>query len=106
MEDKSPQAVITERALRVALSIAAAHDRDVESTELIYFGCNVTIRLHPFDIVARVSGRAGGFSSHADARRRKLDASRYLAAAGAPVISPSDKIAAGSHEEDRVLVSF
>lgn len=97
---------MTERALSAALSIAVAHDLDVASTELIYFGCNVTIRLHPFDIVARVSGRAGGFSSHADARRRKLNASRYLAAAGAPVISPSDKIAAGSHEEDRVLVSF
>ena len=106
MDDKSPQTVMTERALRAALSVAAAHGLEVESTQLIHFGCNVTIRLHPFDIVARVSGRAGGFSSHPAARQREMDISRHLAAAGAPIIAPSSMIAAGPHEEDGVIVSF
>ncbi|MGZ0190182.1 MAG: hypothetical protein ACKVH0_19640 [Alphaproteobacteria bacterium] len=64
------------------------------------------MRLHPLDIIARVSGNAGGFSSHAAARQRELEVSRYLAAKGAPVIPPSSAIAAGPFEEDGLIVSF
>jgi hypothetical protein len=106
MAEKTSKTTMIERAHRAALSVAATHNLDVESAELLHFGCNATIRLHPYNIVARVSGRAGGFSSHAGARQREMEVSRYLAAAGAPVISPSSTIAAGPHEEDGLIVSF
>ncbi len=106
MAEELSKTAMIERAHRAALSVAAAHGLDVERTELFHFGCNATIRPHPHKIIARVSGRAGGFSSHAAARQRELDVSRYLAAAGAPVIPPSSIIDAGPHEEDGVIVSF
>jgi thiamine kinase-like enzyme len=106
MDEQSPKTVKIERATRAALTVAGTLGLDVERAELIHYGCNATIRLHPFEIVARVSGNAGGFSSHAAARQRELDVSRYLATIGAPVIPPSSAIAAGPYEEDGLIVSF
>lgn len=106
MAEELSQTEMIERAHRAALSVATTQGLKVENAKLLHFGCNATIRLYPYDIVARVSGRAGGFSSHAAARQREIDVSRYLADAGAPVVSPSSMIDAGLHEEDGVIVSF
>ncbi|NKB21757.1 MAG: phosphotransferase [Alphaproteobacteria bacterium] len=97
---------LVERGERAALSIARAQRLEIEKTELIYFGCNVTIRLHPHNIVARFSGRAAKFSSHVAARTREMEVSRYLADADAPVVSPSNIIDAGPYEEEGLMISF
>ena len=99
-------APLIERGRLAALSIADSHGLKVENVELVHFGCNITYRMLPYDLVARVSGRAGKFSSHADARRREMEVSRYLAEAGAPVVSPSGILPAGPHEEDGLIISF
>jgi aminoglycoside phosphotransferase (APT) family kinase protein len=96
-----------EAARAAALAVARAHGLAVEDAELLHDGVNVVLHLPPAPVVARVAtltpllrpavGRHFG---------REVALAGALAAAGAPVVPPSDLLPPGPHEHGPVTLSF
>ena len=97
---------LLDRARRAACEVAAGLGLAVEPPELIAFASNVILRLPPHDLVARVSGEAAEIRAGTDGRAREIAVTRFLAAAGAPVVAPSELIDPGPHAHDGLHISF
>jgi phosphotransferase family enzyme len=94
-------------ARSAALAVAAAHGLVVEDAAVLHDGVNVVVHLRPAPVVARVAtltpllrpevGRHFG---------REVALAGALAAAGAPVVPPSDLLPAGPHRLGGLTLSF
>ncbi len=94
------------RTRRAAIDAAEALGLNIEAAELLAFQSNVLLRLHPHDLVARVSGEAAEIRSIDTGRAREIAVTRFLADAGAPVAPPSDLVDPGPYVRDGLTVTF
>jgi aminoglycoside phosphotransferase (APT) family kinase protein len=102
----NPREQMIERTRRAACAVASELGLTIDSAEVIAFQSSVILRLMPHNLIARVSGEAARIRPGADGRAREIEVTQYLAAAGAPVVSPSKLIDPGPHHRDGLTVTF
>lgn len=83
-------------AVDAAVEVARAHGLRCEAPVVLRDAWHVLVHLAPFPVVARVTSGAPGVDPQ-DVTR-ELDVARHLARAGAPTITPSDRLDPGPHE--------
>ena len=99
---------LIERGRLAALAVAEQHGLAVEDAEPLSLGSNVVLQLWPYDIVARVSGLQSQIlpGGEVEAAERELDAVRFLANAGAPVLPACQSVDPGPHRRNDLIVTF
>jgi Ser/Thr protein kinase RdoA (MazF antagonist) len=93
-------------ALNAAVAVARAHGLRCDDAVVLRDQLNVLVHLRPAPVVARVAGTIAAVRPGATWQRRELAITSHLAAAGAPVVAPSDELPPGPHEHDGRVVSF
>ncbi|CAA9251779.1 MAG: hypothetical protein AVDCRST_MAG57-2167 [uncultured Blastococcus sp.] len=93
--------------MTAARAVAAAHGLRRVEPQLLHDGVNVVLRLTPAPVVARVATltrlvRPDGLTPFT----REVSLATTLAAAGAPVLPPSDLLPPGPHRHEGVVLSF
>jgi phosphotransferase family enzyme len=91
----------------VAVAVAAEHGLRCDDPEPIGQSSNVLVHLRPAPVVARVMTATAAL--HSDVRgwlERELSVAGFAAAAGAPVVAPTDLLPPGPHERDGLWLSF
>ncbi|MBD2353141.1 aminoglycoside phosphotransferase family protein [Tolypothrix sp. FACHB-123] len=95
------------RAVAAAVSVASAYGIKVESPYVLNNAYSLRVYLHPAPIVARVSTLTPVLRSPIESwLEREISVAEFLAARGAPVIAPSDRLRAIPHQHDGLLMSF
>jgi hypothetical protein len=97
-----------ERAASVAVTLAKSLGLDVTSTSVLHAGANLSIRLQPVDVVARVVAEVGRWRAddgYPDALR-DVTVARAAAARGASVVRPLDPPIGGPHRMAGRVVSL
>jgi hypothetical protein len=95
------------RAVGAAVAVARTHGLTVRDPVVLSDGVNVVVHLRPAPVVARVATLTPLLRPDAARQpRRDLALATALAAAGAPVLSPSDLLPPGPHEHDGRTLSF
>ena len=94
-------------ALAAAVAEARAHGLAVHDPVVLHDGVNAVVHLRPAPVVARVATLTPLLRPDAARQpRRDLALATALAAAGAPVLTPSDVLPPGPHERDGLTLSF
>jgi Phosphotransferase enzyme family len=90
-----------------ALAVAGAHGLRADEAAVIHDGVNVVVHLRPAPVVARVATLTP-LLRPAVSRPfgREVALAGALAAAGAPVVPPSDLLPSGPHEHSGLTLSF
>ena len=88
--------------------MAREHGRAARDPVVLEDSSNTLVWLRPAPVVARVAAltarvRADGGEAH---QRREVEVAGHLAAAGAPVLGPSDLLPPGPHERDGRWMTF
>jgi hypothetical protein len=95
------------RALAAAIAVAGAHGLTTADPVLLHDGVNVVVHLRPAPVVARVATLTPLLRPRIDRPfGREVALATALAAAGAPVIPPSDELPPGPHQHDGLTLSF
>jgi Phosphotransferase enzyme family len=105
--ERAPASPVEIEATAVAVAVAAENGLRCEEPLLIGQSSNVLVHLRPAPVVARVMTATAML--HSDERawlERELSVASFAARAGAPVVAPSDLLAAGPHERDGLWLSF
>ena len=97
---------LTRRALAAALAVAARHGLRCEAPQILRDASNLLVLLRPAPVVARVTTVTSTFRPGDAWLAREVAMAGYLAAAGAPVVPPSDELPPGPHEHDGLVLSF
>ncbi|MGK5112841.1 phosphotransferase family protein [Geodermatophilus sp. CPCC 205506] len=95
------------RAVAAARAVSAAHGVGCEDARVLQDGINVVVHLAPAPVVARVATLTRLLRP--DVARhlgREVAVAGALAAAGAPVVPPSDLLPPGPHEHEGTVLSF
>jgi hypothetical protein len=95
------------RAVAAARAVGAAHGVGCDDARALQDGINVVVHLAPAPVVARVATLTRLLRP--DVARhlgREVAVAGALAAAGAPVVPPSDLLPPGPHEHDGTVLSF
>jgi hypothetical protein len=96
-----------ERSVRAVQRVAAWHGIAAPSTRIIHDRANLLVDLHPVPVVARVPGLTALVRVAPEEHlSREVAVGRFAAAAGAPVIAPSNALPPGPHHCDGVWVTF
>jgi Ser/Thr protein kinase RdoA (MazF antagonist) len=92
----------------VAAALAVAHEAGLQPSQPVVLrdAWHVLVHLQPLPIVARVSADPSSPEIDPEQVRRELAVARHAAAAGAPVVPPSDELDHGPHERDGRVVTF
>lgn len=106
MTDPERGAGRADRALAAATAVARDHGLPVSDPLVLHDGVNVVAHLRPAPVVARVATLTTLLRDGDRSFRREVALAGALAAAGAPVIRPSDLLPAGPHERDGLVLSF
>jgi Phosphotransferase enzyme family len=94
-------------AARAAVSAAAALGVTGVEPVILADGANVIVRLAPSPLVAKVPASTAAIRPGVDASlARELELALFLAAAGAPVLTPSAEVPAMVHHADGHGMSF
>jgi Phosphotransferase enzyme family len=93
-------------AVAAAVAAARAHGLRVDDPVVLRDRLNVLVWLKPAPVVARVAGTIAVVRPGDEWLRREVAVAGALAAAGAPVVAPSDELPPGPHLQDGRLVSF
>jgi Ser/Thr protein kinase RdoA (MazF antagonist) len=94
-------------AARAAVAAAAALGVTGVKPAILADGANVIVHLAPSPLVAKVAASTTAVRPDTDAwLTRELDLVRFLAAAGAPVMTPSAEVPAEVHHADGHAMSF
>lgn len=91
-------------AIDAAVAVARAHGLRVDEPVVLRDAWHVLVHLRPAPVVARVTSGAPGMDPEDVVR--ELGVARHAAKAGAPVISPSDLLDPGPHEQDGHTLVF
>ena len=103
----SAQAASAQAAVSAAVSVAAALGVTGVEPAILADGANVIVHLAPSPLVAKVAGSTTAVRPDADAwLGRELDLACFLAAAGAPVMTPSAEVPTVVHHADGHRMSF
>ena len=95
------------RAVTAAATVARAHRLEVTDPVVLSDGVNLVVHPRPAPVVARVATLTPLLRPDvARQPRRDLALAGALAAAGAPVLTPSDLLPPGPHEHDGLTLSF
>lgn len=97
---------VSERALRAAEECASALGLRFSRAFVLRDSCNLIVWLDPLPVVARVSTVTATVRSGQDWLAREVAVASFLAAAGMPVVAPSDLVDAGPHEWDGLTLTF
>jgi Phosphotransferase enzyme family len=94
-------------AMTAARAVAAAHGLRGIEPHLVHDGVNVVLHLTPAPVIARVATltrlvRPDGLTPFT----REVSLAATLAAAGAPVVPPSDLLPPGPHRHEGTVLSF
>ncbi len=92
-------------AIDAAVSIAAEHGIRVGEARVLSHEQAVIVHLAPAPLGARV-GVEAVFGPRLDWQRGAVGLAAHLAAAGAPVVPPSDLLPPGPHVRERAVLSF
>lgn len=95
-----------ERAVRAACQVAEAQGLSFDRAVVLRDLSNVIVHLRGSDVVARVATTTAEMRQGDAWLAREVAVATHLAAAGAPAVSPSRRIAPGPHEADRLVLSF
>lgn len=103
----SVPASVPAAATRAAVAAAARLGVGCDDPVVLADGANVVVHLSPSPVVAKVAASTPAVRADAGAwLQRELDLVVFLAAAGAPVMTPSREIPATVHHEDGHVMSF
>jgi hypothetical protein len=95
------------RALAAAVDVAQDHGITVEKPTVLADLLSLMVHLKPAPVVARVATCMRKLRSPIeDYLRTELDVTSYLAAKGAPVVTPSGELPAGPHTRDGFAITF
>ena len=97
---------LTRRALSAALAVAAEHGLRCDAPRILRNASNLLVLLQPAPVVARVTTVTSTFRPGDAWLAREVAIAGYLAAAGAPVVAPSDELPPGPHAHDGLVLSF
>ncbi|MCK2213272.1 phosphotransferase [Actinomadura sp. ATCC 31491] len=105
---KPARHALTRRATAAALALARRHGLPAGDDPAVLGNVfSLTLHLRPAPVVARVATRMPRLRSPiGDWLRMELEVTAYLAAQGAPVVSPSAELPPGPHLEDGFAISF
>jgi hypothetical protein len=98
--------VVDRGALEAAVAVARAHGVRCDDAVILRDQLNVLVHLKPAPVVARVAGTIAAVRPGATWQRRELAITSHLAAAGAPVVAPTDVLPPGPHEHAGRVLSF
>jgi hypothetical protein len=93
-------------ALAAAVAVAQAHGLRCEDAVILRDQLNVLIHLRPAPVVARVAGTIAPVRPGTTWQRREVAIASHLAAAGAPIVAPSEELPPGPHEHAGHVISF
>ena len=94
-------------AQAAALAVARAHGLAADEASLLHDGVNAVVHLRPAPVVARVATLTPLLRPAIDRPfRREVALAGALAAAGAPVVPPSDLLPPGPHRHAGLALSF
>jgi hypothetical protein len=105
--ERAPTSPVEVQATAAAVAVAADHGLRCDEPALIGQSSNVLVHLRPAPVVARVMTATAAL--HSDERvwlEREVSAVRFAAAAGAPVVAPSDLLPPGPHQHNGLWLSF
>jgi hypothetical protein len=91
-------------AVDAAVAVVRANGLRCDAPVVLRSAWNVLLHMAPLPLVARVASGAPGVDPQDVVR--ELDVARHLAAAGAPVVRPSDLLDPGPHERDGHVLVF
>jgi Phosphotransferase enzyme family len=95
--------VATRAAVEVAAGLGVACDDPVVLAD----GANVIVHLRPSAVVAKVAASTAAVrADNAGRLQRELDVAQFLAAAGAPVMTPSPEMPVTTYHGDGLVMSF
>ncbi|MHB1431580.1 MAG: phosphotransferase [Streptosporangiaceae bacterium] len=98
---------LREAAVHAAVAVAGRLGLPGADPVVLADGANVIVRLSPSPVVAKVAASTAVIRPDtAGALQRELDAARFLAAAGAPVLTPAPEVPAVVHRHGDQVMSF
>jgi hypothetical protein len=97
---------VSERALRAAVGCAEALDVRFSRPFVLRDSCNLIVWLDPLPVVARVSTATASVRSGDAWLAREVAVASFLAAAGLPVVAPSDVVDPGPHAWEGFTLTF
>jgi aminoglycoside phosphotransferase (APT) family kinase protein len=98
---------VTDAAVRAAVKVAAGLGVASSEPVVLANGANVIVHLRPSPVVAKVAASTAAVRPENDAwLQRELDVAAFLAAAGAPVMTPSPEMPATTYHGDGQVMSF
>jgi phosphotransferase family enzyme len=97
---------VSERALRAAEECASALGLRFSRPLVLRDSCNLIVWLEPLPVVARVSTVTATVRNGRDWLAREVAVASFLAAAGMPVVAPSELVDAGPHEWNGFTLTF
>jgi hypothetical protein len=105
--ERAPTSAAEIAATDAAVAVAAEFELVSVDPLLIGQSSNVLVHLRPAPVVARVMTATAALHADPDAwLRRELSVAGFAAAAGAPVVAPSQLLAPGPYERDGLWLSF
>ena len=93
-------------AVAAAAAVAKGHGIAVGQPRVLHDGANVVVHLAPAPVVARVATLTRLLRDGTTSFAREVSLAGELAAAGAPVVPPSDLLPPGPHELEGTVLSF
>jgi hypothetical protein len=93
-------------AIRAACEVAVEQGLTFEQAILLQHRSNAIVHFFPTSVVAKIRTKTSTVRQGDDWFTREVAVARYLAAANAPVISPSSDIDPGPHQHLGMLLSF
>jgi Ser/Thr protein kinase RdoA (MazF antagonist) len=88
------------------VAVAQAHGLRCDDAVILRDQLNVLVHLRPAPVVARVAGTIAPVRPGTTWQAREIAITAHLAAAGAPVVAPSQELPPGPHEHDGRIISF
>jgi Phosphotransferase enzyme family len=98
---------VTGAAVQAAAKIAAGLGVASNEPVVLADGANVIVHLRPSPVVAKVAASTAAVRADTTGwLQRELDVAQFLAAAGAPVMTPSPEMPATTYHGDGLVMSF
>ena len=98
---------VSDVAAQAAVKVAAGLGVGCDEPVVLADGANVIVHLRPSPVVAKVAASTVAVrADNAGWLQRELDVAQFLAAAGAPVITPSPEMPATIYHGDGLVMSF
>ncbi|AFY41373.1 aminoglycoside phosphotransferase family protein [Nostoc sp. PCC 7107] len=102
----TPERSRLENAINAACAVAKQQGLNFAEAVILQDRSNLVIHLQPVPVVARIATTTGTVRFGDAWFAKEVAVASYLAAAGAPVVSPSNLIQPGPHQHNGFVLSF